>query len=142
MSQEHVVILDPVAFSTNVKSPRANITSASSSPYDVPEALRAYLDDNGKIVIEIKYIGSDEPLETINIQGGMQVKTGRNSKRLYEFITGGFDAPKLSELHAAVEKLIDGELFSRKDNYRLLENVLETQGARIQEALVFDKKRA
>jgi hypothetical protein len=53
------------------------------SPYDIPEAVRGYMDrDNNRFVIEFRYI-LDEPLIKNKIDDKVTMFIGSNSKRIY-----------------------------------------------------------
>jgi hypothetical protein len=58
------------------------------SPYDLPEAVRGFIDQaNGKLVIQIKYLGGpeepNEPLDTESQDEHLVFRVGRHSHRLY-----------------------------------------------------------
>lgn len=141
MSHENVLIIDPAKINlrpTDVGRSGTAIT-ASTSPYDVPEALRSYKNDqDGSYVIEIKYMGPEEPLDTVDVGEGLFIRTGRHSKRLYEFIIRATPAfPTIGSLRNAVAFLLRTDSFSRKDNYRLLDDVFSNQSDRIKDILAF-----
>ena len=117
-----------------VVTPGASV-STSTSQYDVPEAIRSYLDDQGHCVIRLQYIGPDEPLTTIP-SDHMQVQTGKYSGRIYAFLmnapagAGEFDLAKLHEAVSVVEKQ---HLHPRRANYKLVDLLLNRWGEEARE---------
>src|SRR5688572_24824189 len=77
--------IDPAQFRTSIKQELGRATVVSStSPYAVPDAVATTANpQKGRYVFEIKYIGSEEPVEALNL-GNLQVARGRNSKRLFK----------------------------------------------------------
>jgi len=62
------------------------------SPFDVPEAFRAYRDAaTGRFVIEFRYVGGDEPTASFE-KDNVTVVIGSNSRRLLKLL---LDAAKL-----------------------------------------------
>jgi hypothetical protein len=54
------------------------------SPFDMPEAVRgSYNKNTKKFLIEFRYIGGDEPLET-DLLENTTVSIGKRSKRIYK----------------------------------------------------------
>jgi hypothetical protein len=54
------------------------------SPYDVPEAMRAYrLPSQGWVAIEFRYLVNDEGLKTVKIREDLLYQVGIASSRLY-----------------------------------------------------------
>jgi hypothetical protein len=79
--------LDPAEFSkAEHKSLHGVDVEVYLSPYDIPEAVRgSYNKENRRFLIEFKYIGGDEPLETeTDNRSGAILKIGRHSKRIYQ----------------------------------------------------------
>ena len=71
------------------KSPRTHGIVFLPSPYDLPEAVRGFIDQaNGKLVIQIKYLGGaeepNEPLDTESQDEHLVFRVGRHSHRLYQ----------------------------------------------------------
>jgi hypothetical protein len=140
MSHENFLVLDPEKFNLHAKEVgTSGITVTSTSPYDIPEALHTYKNDkDGTLVIEVKYMGPEEPLDTVDIEQGIQVKTGRNSKRLYEFVLRS--APSIvtiASVRKALAVLLRMNAYPRKDNYRLLADVVSMQQKDIEDILAF-----
>jgi hypothetical protein len=62
---------------------KATVVS-STSPYSIPDAVTTYDDkDSGAYVLEVKYIGADEPIEII-LSDNLKLMRGKNSKRLFK----------------------------------------------------------
>lgn len=77
--------LDPTSFNEVQQMPLEGLNvEVFLSPYDVPEAVRGIRDERSNhFVIEFKYIGGEEPVET-ELQGDLAFKIGKHSKRLYK----------------------------------------------------------
>jgi hypothetical protein len=79
------------------------------SPYDMPEAIG--IDDHAII---IKYMGSDEPMVSRQVDGTTSIKIGKNSKRLYRIDTLNLDESKLN----SVLQFLDDMPKSRREKHR------------------------
>jgi hypothetical protein len=102
------------------------------SPYDIPEALRSYTDDEGRRVLEISYIGPDEPYRLEDL-GVVKVKAGKNSGRIYAFYYAEPDEEVQSiveSFHQAVVQLM-GKPSVRSENYKLVDAALEHDAAAV-----------
>jgi hypothetical protein len=109
--------------------------NTSPSQYDVPEAIRSYLDDQGHCVIQLKYIGPDEPLTLITADH-LQVQTGKNSGRIYAFLMDKADRDhgiSWDSLHQAVSTVERSHPHPRKANYRLVDFLLTRWSERLTE---------
>ncbi|HEY2931851.1 MAG TPA: hypothetical protein VGK99_08880 [Acidobacteriota bacterium] len=117
------------------------------SPYDVPEAVRGFYDEDLKrFVIEFRYIG-DEPTERAESSvAHFGFRVGKNSSRIYA-IEIDVDALKAKQVALKVElqKAIDNltERVSsrksatdlRKENYALAKEIITHEGSKIFEHL-------
>jgi len=57
---------------------------SSASPYSVPQAVSTYDDEiSGNYVLELKYIGTDEPVEMVTLDSS-RLFFGKNSKRVFK----------------------------------------------------------
>jgi hypothetical protein len=85
MSDKVWFSIDPTQFRKPIKQELGRATVVSSlSPYAVPDAVATSADpQKGVYIFEIKYIGSEEPVEALNLVN-LQVARGRNSKRLFK----------------------------------------------------------
>ncbi len=73
----------------------------STSPYAVPQAVSAY-DNLKNYVFEAKYIGPDEPVQTL-LENNIRVDYGKNSKRVVRIFLG--HEPVLANREAFVAAL-------------------------------------
>ena len=105
------------------------------SPYDVPEAVRGFFDDEiNRFAIEFKYIGgSDEPKKNNQQDKYLNFKIGENSERLYrlEIDVAALQANTVGlmivqkEVNEALDQLIQQSgRINRKDNYRLAKEAI------------------
>ena len=106
------------------------------SPYDVPEAVRGFFDDEIKrFAIEFKYMGgSDEPRKNNQQDKYLNFKIGENSERLYrlEIDVAALKANSVGlrmvvqqEVNEALDHLIQQSgRINRKDNYRLAKEAI------------------
>jgi hypothetical protein len=79
---------------------------SSTSPYSVPDAVTAYTDGrSGNYVFEVKYIGTEEPLEVIDSENS-KVERGKNSKRLYKVAISDLGSPSKHELFSNMKRVI------------------------------------
>jgi len=140
MSTQNLVILNQKDLdvpAADLKVGGINVAT-KPSPYDVPEAVRTYDETDGSHVIEIKYMGPDEPLETVDLGGDVFVRTGRNSNRVYAFILGvKSGSPALNAVKRVLGLMLERDKFSRKDNYRLVGRVFSNANARLDDILAF-----
>jgi hypothetical protein len=107
------------------------------SPYDVPEAVRGTYDKTIKrFVIEFQYI-SDEPLKRQFYDKYVDLKIGKNSRRLYA-IEIDVDALKATSIEVQmgirqeVANALDSLLHSpinaqRRGNYHLVQQAISTK---------------
>lgn len=101
----HWIDTDTFGLSQETAKHESTLT-ISISPYDVPEAVRSYSDDN-EIVIEFRYIQINEKKTTTNIDKGVTVEVGSKTKRIYKII---FDAKiyKVSSVSSSTsENIVD-----------------------------------
>ena len=109
-------------------------SSASVSPYDVPDAMRAYMrpDDSSMFTIEFRY-ATAEPIE-YRKSGAVTLGIGRNSGRLYQICAKVQDiAPRdtirvaIGDASNAIDVLVQDEaLAKRKQNYGIAKELLST----------------
>lgn len=128
--------LDPAVFNTSKhESVGGADIEVFLSPYDVPEAVRAVNDsENNHFIVEFKYIGGDEPVETEAPDHQVTFKIGKHSKRLYaiyiDTATLTPDKPfvlnfLLPEVSEALHKLADNpETARRSGNYTVAQEIL------------------
>lgn len=107
------------------------------SPYDIPEGIRGFFDnDKERFVIEFKYIG-DEPTEDRQEDKHYALRVGQNSGRLYaiEINVHELKAKSVSlqvgvilkEVARAFDKLASKPLNAKRSlNYRLARNAVIT----------------
>lgn len=75
---------DVSALSELKKQPKdAGKVKVMSSPYDVPEAIRAYHSDD-KLIIEFRYISISEVKSIVDGVGGIGFEIGEKTKRIYK----------------------------------------------------------
>ena len=109
-----------------------------ASPYDVPEAVRGYYDEEERrFTIEFKYMGESEQLVSDAQHEGVNLKIGRHSRRLYriEIDTEALKA-KTIELNVHVNKAIED--LSKKQhslhattNYEMTKRVMSERGSQL-----------
>jgi hypothetical protein len=119
------------------KTIRGVTVKLALSPYDVPNSVRGFRDDNSPFfVIEFKYV-TDEPLRVVNPGEPVQLELGVNSGRIYKIKV---DVIKL-HCQAVSLQIEDAEkgilgairdLSSRspnrlQDRYRLTEDILQSK---------------
>jgi hypothetical protein len=138
MSEENLLVLDPEQFRLPPSNEIVAGTNVSStpSPYDIPEAVYSFKDDQGSYVVQLKYMGTGEPVEEKAMGEALEVKTGRNSKRIYEFVvhSAGVQDTKetaLGLIRASVANLLSDSFYTRKTNYRLVSRMLEKVGEKV-----------
>lgn len=105
------------------------------SPYDVPEAVRGYLDNQQKcFVIEFKYISAEPTIERSQ-DANVTLRVGRNSGRLYaiQLDVTKFDTNNV-QLRLEVAEVLRNVMTHlvqkpvspmRKSNYRMAKSVIE-----------------
>jgi hypothetical protein len=104
--------------------------SVSPSPYDVPGAIKADIDENkGRLRIQFRYIGS-EPLRHEQSNEGISFGTGVNSGRLYEIdVNIDRTAKSMGEVVDRIFQNI-GQIAqnhsNRIDNYRMATEALRS----------------
>lgn len=80
----------------------------SVSPYDVPEAMRGYFEDDEErsFVIQFKYL-DDEPTEEREAGPFATLHVGKNSGRLYriEVDVEGIEKAEVTDIEAGVERI-------------------------------------
>jgi hypothetical protein len=101
----------------------------SLSPYDIPERVRGYYNEELKrFVIEFRYI-NDEPLVERKLSDHVIVKEGKNSGRLYDVLVD-VDAMNVDLITAAITEArharsVGGETKRERLNSRLFDAVQE-----------------
>jgi hypothetical protein len=105
------------------------------SPYDIPEAVRAFRDpQNDRFVIEFRYISTEDTKERDDNEH-VKVRVGRNSGRLYaiEIDTKALQGNNI-ELRLEVKEALRNALThliqhpftaSRESNYRMAKDAVE-----------------
>ena len=100
------------------------------SPYDVPEAVRGYYDDElQRFVIEFRYINNDEPVKKQRKEN-LTLRIGRHSNRLYgievdvQAIRGNtVSVSPFPQISGSVIDAIDS--LSNSDNYDIARDAIE-----------------
>jgi hypothetical protein len=86
MSTAHWIPLNPDALNSGeaLPAPHGIHISFKMSPYDVPEAVRGFLDESrDQFVIEFKYMLQEEPTRSEE-KDGVVFRIGKHSGRVYE----------------------------------------------------------
>lgn len=111
------------------------------SPYDVPEAVRGYVDEQLKrFVIEFRYIQEEDWMRKEH-DAHLGLRIGKNSSRLYgiEIDTAGLGASRVL-LNTTVAEMVDRALDSlseqpngerRKGNYSVAKAVVDTESSEL-----------
>jgi len=103
----------------------------SLSPYDIPESVRGYSDENQKrFVIEFKYM-TEEPLNERKLSEHLSVMEGKNSSRLYRVFIVDVNARNIGSIKAAIREARQSSSLSQDVkrqalNSKLLEAVEST----------------
>lgn len=112
------------------------------SPYDMPEAVRGSYDkDAKKFLIEFRYIGGDEPLET-DVLENATISIGKRSKRIYKIELGKIELTKEKRvgLRLILPKKVDAVLENleqdlgspqRSGNYQVAKRIVEKRAERL-----------
>jgi hypothetical protein len=112
------------------------------SPYDMPEAVRgSYNKEQKKFLIEFRYIGGDEPLET-EVRDDTTLSIGRRSKRIYKIELGKIELTKDKQvaLRLVLPKQVDSVLTNleggqgaaqRSGNYRVARKIVEKRAEKL-----------
>ena len=145
MRNQAVVVLDREEFknqSTDIQVGGTKVTASSSSPYDIPEAVQSYRNEQkGIYTFEVKYIGPDEPTDTVSFGKDIEIRAGRNSKRIYAITVHPADPHSktsvLNTIRVGVSQLQAHDGFPRKDNYRMVDNAFLKVGDRVLDMLMF-----
>ena len=104
--------------------------SDSISPYDIPEAVRAFKDGQ-RLIVEFKY-ATEETYRSVH-KGNITLKVGRNSGRLYRIevdVKGKAENFRIavSEAGIAIEGLAtDRSRVKRSGNYGLAKRLISTE---------------
>lgn len=134
MNDDRWISLDPAQFSEAQQMSIEGLNvEVFLSPYDMPEAVRGLREEHpDKFVIEFKYIGGEEEVET-ETQGDLAFKIGKHSKRLYsiEVADTAFGDKKsvglslmLPKLDTAIDKLAENpKAIRRIGNYKAAKEV-------------------
>lgn len=107
------------------------------SPYDIPEAVRGFYDEQKhRFVIEFRYIG-DEPTELQPQDRHITLVVGKNSGRLYgieidvdtlKVEVVGLRMEIIKEVNEALDNLVQKSISpSRRDNYRLTKDAISAR---------------
>ena len=129
------ISLDPSAFQRNECSQVDGVEIiVGLSPYDVPEKVRGYFNDEiGRFVIEFQYLGNEEERVADHEDKHVKLLIGNHSNRLYEI---HIDVEKLAvrevglklllpEVDEAIGKLASKLPYSnRKRHYELAKDVI------------------
>lgn len=111
----------------------ANQTTFYISPFEIPEAFRSEHDARtGNLAIEFRYLDSDEPSRDLKLEGGVIVRIGKNSARLFGMIIPEEVFKRAIEVHltraqAAAQAInrIPSRLGTHRDNYTVTSGLFE-----------------
>jgi hypothetical protein len=99
------------------EAPGLNI-ELSVSPYDIPQAVRGYVDEaKGSFIIEFKYPG-EEPTHGVELKDAIRASIGNSSERIYKIeIDLRTLAPERIGLHLkqSVERLASSAIDQMED---------------------------
>lgn len=149
MSDKQWISIDPALFRQPVLEKMGTTTVVSStSPYAVPQALTTYDDKtSGQYVLEVKYIGPEEPVEVLDVlttSPNLRVLRGKNSGRLMKVYVNhtANEAITVESFVESVQKAIAKVVaqFGPKDNYRVLSAIVDGNKSRF--VLDFPVKRS
>lgn len=114
------------------------------SPYYVPEALRAYLDEKN-IVIEFRYINISEPKEIFQETDGVTFEVGKKTDRIYKIrfdkknsMTAKFSERYKDSLNSAFNSFMSqrsSDRASRKSRYSAAFSALTDNAGQIEKEL-------
>jgi hypothetical protein len=111
-----------------------------TSPYDVPEAFRVTALEDGRFLIEFRYIDSAESASDIRLSGDVRALLGRSTKRILaiEFKPADHDLKELlAKLRWIIQQLSEKEEFKRQAewNYRAAREAVDHAMPSIKERL-------
>ena len=110
-----------------------------SSPYDVPEAIRAYHHD-ASLVIEFRYISISEDKNLEDSSDGIRFEVGNKTKRIYKIFipentikksdgitikNGNIEAIKSRTIVSAIDHLINNDV-NFIDKYQATKSAVKT----------------
>ncbi|MBU2925833.1 hypothetical protein Q4530_00965 [Colwellia sp. 1_MG-2023] len=116
------------------------------SPYDVPEAIRAY-HENRQLIIEFRYISISEERTLANGENGIKFELGVKTKRIYKIfvsedvienndgisITNGeVKTIKSRNIFSSIDKFIDQQE-NFKNKYQAAKSAVKTYKSQIKE---------
>jgi hypothetical protein len=126
------ITIDANQFNRIQKGERAGAKlEIAPSPYDLPEAIRAHVEDStGAFVIDIRYITS-EPTAPQNAFP-LSVFRGSGSGRIYQIKVLTPDDPEwtmdpLGKMHEALRSLETSENDSRNQSIAIVEEILQSE---------------
>jgi hypothetical protein len=130
MTDKQWITIDPSLFREPVQQKIGSATvTSSTSPYAVPSALATYDDrTSGQYVLEVKYIGPEEPVETV-MHNDVRVLRGKNSGRLMKvFVNHTSQEPItvdsfVESVQNSIAKVVSE--FGPKDNYKIVSAVVD-----------------
>lgn len=129
MTDKQWIAIDPSRFRRTVEQKIGAATVVSSaSPYSVPQAMSTYDDkQSGAYVLEVKYIGAEEPTETLMAEN-LRFMRGKNSGRLLKVYVGHtssmVDREHIVQAVKDAIARIDSK-YGPTDNYKIVSAVIE-----------------
>ena len=111
-----------------------------TSPYDVPEAFRVTAVNDGRFLIEFRYIDSAEDTLDLRLSGDVRATLGRTTKRILaiEFKPNDHDTTELlARLHRIIQQLSEKEGLKRQAewNYRATREAVDHTMPNLKERL-------
>lgn len=111
-----------------------------TSPYDVPEAFRVTSVDDGRFLLEFRYIDSVESASDVRLAGDVRASLGKLTKRILaiEFKPADHDLEELlAKLHRIIQQLSEKEELKRQAewNYRAAREAVDDTMPSIKERL-------
>ena len=117
------------------------VVNLSISPYDVPDAMRAFKLPEGRLVIEFQYVDGHEPMIEAAVDAVVTVRAGVHTKRIFgiTIATAGLPRPlevtvRPSGVPAAVLdviRIVDRVSTAPEPNRKMISRAIQAQSARV-----------